>query len=69
MLIPNPREMPKKDEDETEEARLLYVTMTSAIDRLVITYREPSSFTRRIQHSIVSLRQHLAEMDSQKAAG
>jgi hypothetical protein len=43
--------------------------MTRAIDRLVMTYREPSSFTRRIADSIGSVRQHLTEMDSQKATG
>lgn len=69
VLIPNLGEMPKKGEEETDEARLLYVAMTRAIDRLVMTYREPSSFTCRIQDSIGSVRQHLDEMDSQKAAG
>jgi len=69
VLIPNLGEMPKKGEDEADEARLLYVAMTRAIDRLVMTYREPSSFTRRIQDSIGSVRQHLTEMDSQKVAG
>lgn len=61
--------MPKKGEDEADEARLLYVAMTRAIDRLVMTYREPSSFTRRIQDSIGSVRHHLDEMDAQKAFG
>ena len=69
VLIPSLGEMPKKGEDEADEARLLYVAMTRAIDRLVMTYREPSSFTRKIQESIGSVRQHLGEMDSQKAAG
>lgn len=67
--IPNLGEMPKKGEDEADEARMLYVAMTRAIDRLIMTYRESSSFTRRIQDSIGSVRQHLDEMDSQKAAG
>lgn len=69
VLIPGLGDMPKKGEDEADEARLLYVAMTRAIDRLVMTYREPSSFTRRIQDSIGSVRQHLDEMDSQKAVG
>ncbi|WP_338807456.1 3'-5' exonuclease [Pseudomonas chlororaphis] len=69
VLIPSLGDMPKKGEDEVDEARLLYVAMTRAIDRLVMTYREPSSFTRKIQESIGSVRQHLDEMDSQKAAG
>ncbi|WP_230853156.1 3'-5' exonuclease [Pseudomonas fluorescens] len=69
VLIPGLGDMPKKGEDEAGEARLLYVAMTRAIDRLVMSYREPSSFTRRIQDSIGSVRQHLDEMDSQKATG
>lgn len=69
VLIPGLGDMPKKGEDEVDEARLLYVAMTRAIDRLVMTYRAPSSFTLRIQDSIGSVRQHLDEIDSQKAAG
>lgn len=67
VLIPGLGDMPKKGEEEAGEARLLYVAMTRAIDRLVMTYRQPSSFTRRIQDSIGSVRQHLDEMDSQKS--
>ena len=69
VLIPSLGEMPKKGEAEADEARLLYVAMTRAIDRLVMTYREHSSFTRRIHDSITGVREHLAEADSQKAAG
>lgn len=69
VLIPSLGEMPKKGEAEADEARLLYVAMTRAIDRLVMTYREHSSFTRRIHDSITGVREHLAETDSQKAAG
>jgi len=36
---------------------------------LAMAYRKPSSFTRKIQDSIRSVRQHLDEMDSQKVAG
>ena len=67
--IPSLGDMPKKGEDEADAARVLYVAMTRVIDRLVMTYREPSSSTRKIQDSIGSVRQHLDEMDSQKAAG
>lgn len=67
--IPNLCDMPKKGEEEADEALVLYVAMIRAIDRLVMTYREPSRFTRRIQDSIGSVRQHLDEMDSQKVAG
>lgn len=59
VMIPCLGEMPKKGEPEADEARLLYVAMTRAIDRLVITYREPSDFTRRVQEAISSVRQSL----------
>lgn len=52
VLIPGLGEMPKAGEPEAMEARLLYVAMTRAIDRLVMTYREHSDFTRRVQESI-----------------
>lgn len=60
VLIPFLGEMPKPGEPEQDEARLLYVAMTRAIDRLVMTYREPSDFTRRIQDSIAGVRERLA---------
>lgn len=69
VLIPSLGDMPKKGEEEADESRLLYVAMTRAIDRLAMAYRKPSSFTRKIQDSIGSVRQHLDEMDSQKVAG
>lgn len=67
--IPSLGDMPKKGEEEADESRLLYLAMTRAIDRLAMAYRKPSSFTRKIQDSIGSVRQHLDEMDSQKVAG
>lgn len=59
VLIPGLGEMPKKGEPEADEARLLYVAMTRAIDRLVMTYREHSDFTRRVQASIHGVRERL----------
>jgi len=67
VLIPGLGEMPHKGEAEADEARLLYVAMTRAIDRLVMTYREHSDFTRRIQDSIGGVRQRLAEVDAREA--
>lgn len=61
VLIPCLGEMPQAGEPEEDEARLLYVAMTRAIDRLVMTYREPSDFTRRVQDSIAGVRERLAE--------
>lgn len=69
VLIPGLGEMPKKGEIEADEARLLYVAMTRAIDRLVMTYREHSSFTRRIQDSIGSVYRQLEEPRSLNAVG
>jgi superfamily I DNA/RNA helicase len=59
VLIPGLGEMPKKGEPEADEARLLYVAMTRAIDRLVMTYRDHSDFTRRVQDSISGVRERL----------
>lgn len=61
VLIPFLGEMPKSGESSANEARLLYVAMTRAIDRLVMTYREPSEFTRRVQDSIAGVRERLAD--------
>jgi superfamily I DNA/RNA helicase len=63
VLIPCLGEMPKAGEPPEDEARLLYVAMTRAIDRLVMTYREPSDFTRRVQDSIAGVRERLVEME------
>ncbi|HSX71264.1 MAG TPA: 3'-5' exonuclease [Pseudomonas sp.] len=53
VMIPGLGEMPKKGEPEADEARLLYVAMTRAIDRLVMTHQGHSAFTRRVQETIV----------------
>ncbi|VFT37503.1 3'-5' exonuclease [Pseudomonas aeruginosa] len=52
VLIPGLHEMPRTNEDESDEARLLYVAMTRAIDRLVMTYREGTGFTGRVAEAI-----------------
>lgn len=59
VLIPCLHDMPMAGASEADEARLLYVAMTRAIDRLVMTYREHSDFTRRLQDSISGVRQKL----------
>lgn len=64
VLIPCLHDMPKSGESETDEARLLYVAMTRAIDRLIMTYREHSDFTRRLQDSISGVRQSLEEAET-----
>lgn len=59
VLIPGLGEMPKKGEAEADEARLLYVAMTRAIDRLVMTYQVHSDFTKRVQEAIGGVREGL----------
>jgi superfamily I DNA/RNA helicase len=62
VLIPGLGEMPKKGEAEADEARLLYVAMTRAIDRLVMTYQEHSDFTKRVQEAIGGVKEGLGAM-------
>lgn len=69
VFIPGLGEMPRKHEDEVDEARLLYVAMTRAIDKLVMTYREHSAFTLKIRDCIVGVRQQLQDSDNHMAAG
>lgn len=56
VLIPGLQEMPKSADSAAEDARLLYVAMTRAIDRLVMTCREESDFTRRARSAIDAAR-------------
>ncbi len=52
VLIPGLGEMPKQGEPEADEARLLYVAMTRAIDRLVMSHQTISEFTKKIKSNI-----------------
>jgi len=52
VLIPGLGAMPAADEDEVEEARLLYVAMTRAVDSLVMTHSKESPFTERLRRAI-----------------
>lgn len=60
VIIPCLGEMPRPKEDEQDEAKLLYVAMTRAMDKLIMTYREHSVFSRRIQASINALQHELS---------
>ncbi|MDD3765300.1 MAG: 3'-5' exonuclease [Nevskiales bacterium] len=51
-FIPRICEMPVKNEDESDEARLLYVGMTRATERLVMTRVGESGFSQRLERSI-----------------
>lgn len=48
VFVPGLGYMPTQNADPQEEARLLYVAMTRAIDRLVMTCDRPSDFARRV---------------------
>lgn len=48
VAIPGIGYMPQKDSDPAEEARLLYVGMTRAMEHLVMTYHAESAFTQKL---------------------
>ncbi|MGN6740241.1 3'-5' exonuclease [Dyella sp.] len=52
VIIPGLGSLPKPGKDETEEARLLYVAMTRATERLVLIHHEDSIFSQRIRNAI-----------------
>ena len=52
VIIPYLGQMPKAGEDESHEARLLYVAMTRATERLLLIHHEDSVFSKRIRDSI-----------------
>ncbi|GLQ98462.1 DEAD/DEAH box helicase [Dyella mobilis] len=60
VIIPYVGGMPKPDQDEALEARLLYVAMTRATEQLVLIHHEESVFTARIRGSINDIQQQLA---------
>jgi len=52
VAIPYLGSIPEPQQDEAEEARLLYVAMTRSTEQLLMIYHEDSVFTRRIRASI-----------------
>lgn len=52
VIIPGLGSLPKDGKDETEEARLLYVAMTRATERLLLIHHDDSVFSKRIRDSI-----------------
>ncbi len=54
VFIPGIGQMPDGKEPEDSEARLLYVAMTRATDRLVMTMERTSSFTLRVAGALAS---------------
>jgi hypothetical protein len=62
VIIPGLGQMPAAAEDETQEARLLYVAMTRATERLVLLHHEDSVFSARIRASINDVSGQLSAM-------
>ena len=60
VIIPHLGQMPKPGEDEAHEARLLYVAMTRATERLLLIHHEESLFSKRIRDSINEVQGQLA---------
>jgi hypothetical protein len=60
VIIPHLGMMPKPGEDEAHEARLLYVAMTRATERLLLIHHEDSVFSARIRASINDVTAQLA---------
>ena len=60
VIIPGLGSLPKPGKNENEEARLLYVAMTRATERLVLIHHEDSIFSQRIRNSINEVQQQLA---------
>jgi len=52
VIIPGLGSLPKPGKDEAEEARLLYVAMTRATERLLLIHHDDSVFSRRIRTAI-----------------
>ena len=60
VIIPDIGAMPKPPSEEADEARLLYVGMTRAMDRLILTCHGDSVFTRRLRAAINEIQIELA---------
>ena len=52
VIIPGLGSLPKEGQSEADEARLLYVAMTRATDRLLLIHHDDSVFSKRIRDSI-----------------
>ncbi len=61
VVIPGLGSLPKPGKDEADEARLLYVAMTRATERLVMIHHEDSIFSQRIRNSINEVQGQLTE--------
>jgi superfamily I DNA/RNA helicase len=62
VIIPGLGSLPKDGKDEIEEARLLYVAMTRATERLVLIHHLDSVFSKRIRDSINEVQAQLVAL-------
>lgn len=62
VIIPGLGSLPMPGKDESEEARLLYVAMTRATERLVMIHHADSVFSARIRNSINDVQGQLGAM-------
>ncbi len=59
VIIPGLGQLPRAGDDESAEARLLYVAMTRATDRLLLLHHADSLFSKRIRDSINEVQSQL----------
>ncbi|HET6803871.1 MAG TPA: 3'-5' exonuclease [Frateuria sp.] len=62
VIIPGLGSLPKEGKDEAEEARLLYVAMTRATERLVLIHHDDSVFSKRIRDAINQVQDQLVAL-------
>ncbi|WP_424681774.1 3'-5' exonuclease [Frateuria sp. YIM B11624] len=62
VIIPGLGSLPKEGKDEVEEARLLYVAMTRATERLVLIHHDDSIFSKRIRDAINQVQDQLVAL-------
>jgi superfamily I DNA/RNA helicase len=61
VFLPELCAMPNRHEPEAEEARLLYVAMTRALESLVMSHHRESSFTQRMRATLNQVQAQLSE--------
>ena len=61
VAIPGLGSLPKEGQSEADEARLLYVAMTRATERLLLIHHDDSVFSKRIRDSINEVQAQLSE--------
>lgn len=59
VLLPSVCALPAADSNESEEARLLYVAMTRALEQLILSHHAESVFTARLSDAIRSVADRL----------